>query len=551
MNGINAELLEFYNLFNKQDSLYQVPKYQRPYVWKEEQLNVLIEDLSNAYENDRSESYFCGSIVLHKKEGRLDIIDGQQRLTTLIILACVLNKMHEIKELELDQIALKYLKDSIYNQYSPKEPILTLSTHLKKASEFEIELLQSLDFKEKAKKDNRYLENAHHFKTIIDELKTRLDINEFIKFIYGRVVFSVIVCSSLDSAIRIFNTLNSRGLSLSYADILKSELMGKSTSIEEQEKFDNLWEDIRQDLNNNSKDFEYFLTLYLYYVLEKNPTRTLDKELLEIFKRDNRFDKGILNIANEIKDFSKSYKNLIVNQKTNSNAALLSYLKHSVYYQSILCSAYFTNYDDTNGLEKLLVQYYYQNWLKGGSLNTIKQTSFNIIKDIKNKSSLSDIKNKIKENLNITSSQQLHFLEVLKLENNFYKKPYAKALLLLIEYESLDNPKIYSLNECHIEHVLPQNPKENSQWCSDINELDRENYTNSLGNCTLLAGRKNVQASNKEFPEKCQTYTKKDNKNTSFLITQLIATNYSKWDIQSILSRKEELLKIIEKALVI
>src|SRR4051794_39747576 len=78
-------------LFGNTDALYQIPRYQRPYKWGDDQLEKLWDDLHDAQENEPN--YFLGSIITAKPEDTstyLDIVDGQQRTTTLLILFCVL-----------------------------------------------------------------------------------------------------------------------------------------------------------------------------------------------------------------------------------------------------------------------------------------------------------------------------------------------------------------------------------------------------------------------------------------------------------------------------
>ncbi|WQW42364.1 DUF262 domain-containing protein [Helicobacter pylori] len=80
----------------KDELYYQIPIYQRPYQWTEENCEKLLDDLFFNYEDDRESDYFCGSLVLiligedSKKAKTYDIVDGQQRLSTFILLAKVL-----------------------------------------------------------------------------------------------------------------------------------------------------------------------------------------------------------------------------------------------------------------------------------------------------------------------------------------------------------------------------------------------------------------------------------------------------------------------------
>ncbi len=109
----------------------------------------------------------------------------------------------------------------------------------------------------------------------------------------------------------------------------------------------------------------------------------------------------------------------------------------------------------------------------------------------------------------------------------------------------------------HVEHILPQNPDPSSQWVKDFSEEERERYTHSLANLTLLGGTKNAQASNLDFKDKKKIYMGEENRlrktkppkvMTCYKMTIDVA-QYTEWTPKSLEKRKEELIKIIESAL--
>ncbi|GAA8936142.1 hypothetical protein SLK260_03050 [Helicobacter pylori] len=124
-------------------------------------------------------------------------------------------------------------------------------------------------------------------------------------------------------------------------------------------------------------------------------------------------------------------------------------------------------------------------------------------------------------------------------------------------------PKRIEKNDFHVEHILPQNPDPSSQWVKDFSEEERELYTHSLANLTLLGGQKNTQASNKDFKEKKEIYMGntvklgKDKRGrekpfkvmTCYKMTIDIAHKYTEWTPKSLEKRKEELIKRIESVL--
>lgn len=227
------------------------------------------------------------------------------------------------------------------------------------------------------------MKNAITMKNIlIDKVnELNININYFVLWLYESVVLTVITCPNQDTAIQIFNVLNNRGMPLSSTDILKSSLMQK-LSKEDRKIFKAHWESINISLTTSEikLDLEFMLTIYMYYKITTNPKSRLDKELLNIFNLES---KSPLEIIKEIKDFSVSYIELMTSQ--DKIIYCLRYLRHRVYWSSILTCAIYNNYPEIKKLKEYLLSYYYQNWIAGATVARIKQTSFNILRLVKEK----------------------------------------------------------------------------------------------------------------------------------------------------------------------
>ncbi len=164
-----------------------------------------------------------------------------------------------------------------------------------------------------------------------------------------------------------------------------------------------------------------------------------------------------------------------------------------------------------------------------------------------------------------------HFKENLR-DSNLYTKFYLingkspkksswlKPILILVEYSMSDDPrpKRIEKNDFHVEHILPQNPDPSSQWVKDFSEEERELYTHSLANLTLLGGNKNSQASNLDFKDKKKIYMGEEirlSKKGPFKVmtcydtTKYIAHHYTEWTPKSLEKREKELIKVIESVL--
>ncbi|GAA9170432.1 hypothetical protein BTM356_03820 [Helicobacter pylori] len=140
------------------------------------------------------------------------------------------------------------------------------------------------------------------------------------------------------------------------------------------------------------------------------------------------------------------------------------------------------------------------------------------------------------------------------------RNSWLKPILILVEYSISDDPrpKRIEKNDFHVEHILPQKPTLSSQLAKDFSEEERELYTHSLANLTLLGGTKNSEASNLDFKDKKKIYMGEEislskkkpfRVMTCYKMTIDIAHHYTEWTPKSLEKRKEELIKIIESVL--
>ncbi|GAA7788044.1 hypothetical protein HpBT0224_04550 [Helicobacter pylori] len=234
----------------------------------------------------------------------------------------------------------------------------------------------------------------------------------------------------------------------------------------------------------------------------------MEKRLVTWFKNLN---KTPLEYLKSIEDFYNAYCEVLEMQ--DRHAHLLSYLA-SDFWRIILCTSILHNYSQSEieTLKELLVKFYYQNWV-AEQKEPKKQTNCNIIKALKEKKNIDDIISIVKQYLDENKITQ-NFREKLK-DDHLYEKhkkssknSWLRPILILVEYFMSDDPKPKRIqtNDFHVEHILPQKPTLSSQWAKDFSEEERERYTHSLANLTLLGGKKNTKASNLDFKEKKKIY---------------------------------------------
>ncbi|BBI22068.1 hypothetical protein HPATCC43504_00133 [Helicobacter pylori] len=222
----------------KEEFYYQIPIYQRPYQWTEENCEKLLDDLFEDYEEDRESDYFCGSLVLilinedPKKAKTYDIVDGQQRLSTFILLAKVLSALYSER---LDPENQEFLQASWKDRHTERKRLSFNTIGSNAEYDFQDALEHFNDSQASKNKNNKnnYLKNAICLKDYLMKKEIK-NINDFIEWLYSNVKFITIICPSIDKALGIFNVLNARGLPLNATDIFKGELLKELAKEEDQ-----------------------------------------------------------------------------------------------------------------------------------------------------------------------------------------------------------------------------------------------------------------------------------------------------------------------------
>ncbi|GAA8947314.1 DUF262 domain-containing protein [Helicobacter pylori] len=554
----------------KDELYYQIPIYQRPYQWTEENCEKLLDDLFFNYEDDRESDYFCGSLVLilisedSKKAKTYDVVDGQQRLSTFILLAKVLATLFLER---LTEESKEYLQESLNSRHGKKDRLNFNAIGFNSKKDFQYALTSFNDAHVSNNKNN-YLKNAVCLKNYLRKKEIE-DINDFIEWLYFKVVFITITCPDADKALRIFNVLNARGLALNATDIFKGELL-KHTKEHEREEFVSRWNALSQKCSDNDLAIETLFSWYLNYLNPVTSKEKMEKRLVTWF---NNLNKTPLEYLKGVEDFYNAYCEVL--EMTDRYAHLLSY-KDDDHLIVILCASLLHRYNESEieALKELLVKFYYQDWVAGQTKNTRSQTCCNIINALKEKQSVEHTASVVKKyfkDKNITQRFKEN-LQDSNLYTKFYfagksgkKNSWLKPILILVEYFMSDdaNPAYIKMDDdLHVERILPQNPDPSSQWVKDFSEEERELYTHSLANLTLLGGKKNTKALsqvlNQDFKEKKEIYMGKpvalDNKKTFRVMTCYDMTKndvyrYTEWTPKSLEKRKEELIQIIEGAL--
>lgn len=542
------------------DFWFNVPSYQRPYVWGEDNINELLDDILYAFENDSQDTYFMGALVLQNKENdEYDILDGQQRLTTLALLLATIRDNIKVEKTK------KSLQEHLFQEDDetadiPSRNRFTFNIRNEVQSFFEEYIIkENGTFNiEKALEDEKFKNNISikNMVTVIQIIRKRLEetfgeqlslenisgtsLLEFIKFIKNKLIFAYICSDTREQAFRLFTILNNRGIPLTTSDILKSLNLDKVQDEIKRNEYAKKWEELEEQYGDK---FDRFLNFIRTIKLKEKARKNLLEEFEEkiygkvmnygkesidyILKTSENYDK----LINLTADFNNEYKNLINVMKVGFNSE--DWIPPLLYYYEKF---------NTQGLVKflkLLDNKFMGDWINRETPTKRLENMNKILKAIEIGENYNDILN----NKNLFSFDINNFKNIIN--GNIYGERYCKYLLLKIEYLSLDSEVAYIGNykNISIEHVLPQNPKEDSEWRAKFSNEDREEWTNKLGNLILLTKRKNSKLSNSDFEYKKKKYL--EDKILLFPSIFEVYSNGEDWNIDILKTRQNRIVNLL------
>lgn len=537
------------------DYVFQIPGYQRPYAWTTEQARELFDDLNGFMLADGGAvedmpPYFLGSIVLIKADANpsADVVDGQQRLTTLTILLAAIRASVSPKQAE-EVTPLLYERGSAIRGTKDRFR-LTLrerdrdffQRYVQREDGF-ADLLQLKDCVSDSQTNIRA--NAQLYAERLDKLPEAERLR-LAQFIVTRCYLVVVATPDLDSAYRIFSVLNSRGLDLSATDILKAQVIGIIPDAQK-DAYTKKWEDAEEDLTRETFG-DLFSHIRMVYRKSK-PKGTLLKEfndhVVEI-KHPIRFiDDVLLPMARAYEEIlDAAYESTAFAEQVNEHLRWLNRLEFTDWVPPALAfTARFRQMPDAmhtffRDLERLA---YAMLVTKFGINERIERFS-RLTQHIESGADLSDDKSP----LQLSPTEQ--YTVYSKLDGPVYETLAARArsaLLLRLDALLSGCGATYEYDTVTVEHVFPQNPPPNSKWMEWFPELrDRVFWVHRLGNLALLTRKKNSAASNYDFDTKKQAYFSRKGISPFVMTTQVL--DKAEWTLDVVENRQKELLAVFE-----
>lgn len=528
-------------LFSSKETDFLIPDYQRPYAWTEDECETLWNDIFTfAFPDDNysnfnvNDKYFLGSIVFFENENeKLEVIDGQQRLTTfMLLLRAFYKKIDNLVEKNDNILNIKrdiekciWKIEELGNVNKDKLKIDTMVATDDDKNDF-INILKTGEIIENSK--SNYVKNYKFFVNKIDEFSNDyLTCSLYLPIrILNNCIFLPIKADTQETALRIFSTLNDRGLPLADADIFKAQLYKYYNLKGKKNKFVSDWKDLENKVKDNNllKDMNELFTRYMYYERAKLGIKTstteglrsfYEKNNYELLKNEDFFD-NLIDLADFWDNISSLNINYFLEERILRKLFILNYAPNGI-WKYILSVYYLKNKDSFNNSTFNTEEFYcfldkitcfiWANTLINPGLIFLRAPIYS-------------------EMINIVNDKKVEFNEY-KFENidktifDFYfsnNKNITKSMLAWWAFKNENQELPSNKVDFQIEHIFAKNRDKNNkkvEW---------------LGNKVLLEKDINIRASDYRFEDKKEYYLGKKNNKKSTIIKELLDLSKEKND---------------------
>lgn len=564
MSKLNVDQKTIMLLFSDKKSDFLIPDYQRPYAWEESQCQTLWDDIftfafpDNNYEKfEKNEEYFLGSIVTFENENnKKEVIDGQQRLTTLMLLLRAFyakfgNMQDDNSKSTRDRIAQCLWKTDEFGKADLN--VLKIDSEVATDNDKDefLDILKT-GVVSKDQKSN-YAKNYIFFQQKIDDF-----LREFPSYfaylparILGNCILLPIEAESQDTALRIFSTLNNRGLPLSDADIFKAQFYKHYSTKNQKDDFIEKWKELEEISGKifrplNGIPMDELFTRYMYFIRSKQGIKSSTTEALRKF-----YEKGKYAILKQ--------------DETLPNLKILVDFWNDLYTQNserfpanVLRKLFILNYAPNGMWTYFLSVYFLHNKNASDQLEENKLDDFlnKIIAFVWGFSFINPGVNALRtpvyaEMINVVTNKDVNFDEhkfeentLRSAINNFEFKngrPITRSMLTWWAFNN-DNQFIPTLNtNFDIEHIFARKRQENDKTLTNTKNIE------ALGNKVLLEDKINIRAADYRFSDKVKYYegftNDKGQHKAGTIISELVylATNNTDFTEQDITKRTEEI----------
>ena len=526
MSKLNVDQKSIYELLSDRKADYIIPDYQRPYAWDEDSCQTLWDDIfsfaipdNDATKFDTSDEYFLGSIVTFENDKKQqEVIDGQQRLTTfMLLLRAFYDRFTKMQDQDSKDFSER-IASCIWKTNEMGKPdkehlkIDSVVATDKDKDEF-LSILKTGNVN--SSQTSRYANNFRFFLKKVDDF-----INDFPKFaeklparILNNCILMPIEAESQDTALRIFSTLNDRGLPLSDSDIFKAQFYQyyKQKSEDDRDEFIKDWKKLEETCEKifhpiTGTPMDDLFTRYMYFIRAKRDNnksstteslrRFYERDKYSVLKQDDTFE--------NLKDLAQFWEDI-----TDQNRERFS--------EDVLKKLFILNYAPNSMWNYFISVYYLANRTEDGKLDDegFKMFLDRTIAFIWGYAIMHPGVNALRtpifaEMLNIVNLNEVTFSDfkfdkeqtrsailIYDFKNG---RPITKSMLALRMMLNKEQSYPKLSQQFDIEHIYPRKRQENEKGLSNNRQIDL------LGNKSLLEKRVNIRASDYRFEDKIKYY---------------------------------------------
>ncbi|MEM1369849.1 MAG: DUF262 domain-containing protein [Cyanobacteria bacterium P01_H01_bin.15] len=524
MSKLNVDQKTIFDLLSDKKADFLIPDYQRPYAWDEEQCQTLWDDVflfsfpNNNYEEfDDNEEYFLGAIVTYKNEdAKSEVIDGQQRLTTMmLILRAFYDKFANMKDrnsvLTRERIEKCIWKTDTFG--TADKNTLKIDSEVATDSDKEefLELLRTGKVNSDSK--SQYVLNYKFFQNRIDDFLQKFP--SFFPYLPARILGNCILlpieAESQDTALRIFSTLNDRGLPLSDADIFKAQFYKYYGDLNSKDEFINDWKGLEEVTSSifdpkTGTPMDELFTRYMYFLRAKEGNKSTTTEALRKFYERNKYQYFKRdNTIGELKALASFWDGVLNQDQKRFSVEILKKLFVLNYapngmWQNITSVYFLQNSNDEGELNEenfskflsRITAFIFAYAVTNPGVNALRTPVYDEMVNIVKGNSITFSKYKFNEKSIRASFQNYVFTN----QRNVTRSMITWYAFTFPNQQLLDVKDIF-----HLEHIYARKRYELEGGLEDKNNLD------SLGNKILLEASINIRASDYHFEDKKKIYT--------------------------------------------
>lgn len=518
---------------------FAIPEYQRPYAWTTDQIQTLFDDLVEYTSGEEKDStYFLGTIVAYENdENEQEIIDGQQRITSLfLLLRALYSKLSSMSETLQSKNFMRQIEAAMWEQDELTaevdfEKVLIVSRVVGEEENNIFTNILVTGETEKGRKDT-YSENYKLLVELIEDYASKEPelFYWFIQNVLNRAILLPITADSQDTALTIFSTLNDRGLALSDADIFKAKIYNYIDNSQKKD-FIEEWKLIDESASNANESIQKLFYYYMFYLRAKENDRNTTTPGIRKYYSQNQFEKlyqsDLLTNLRLLVSLWTVINNRIVVEGENwsENKEILKVLDSLSSYPNEFWKypvvIYYLRYKNSENFESDFLNFLRNlfavlsaRYVVTPTINAVKRSILNL-------------------NASVYQSKTPKFDFSLVDEEEFKEKVKnahrntVRMLLKVLAYQRQDE---LLPEKWEIEHILPQ--KWQNSFFPDNSEREVRDLIEHIGNKIPFEKKLNIIASNGYFAKKKESYQK-----SSITMVQDLSKDKSDWKLDEIRER--------------